>query len=190
MSVFSFSMPGPSTAARVAVLIDKGDEFLDKGMYREAILCFNKALKLEPNSDSAWNNKGVALEKMGRYEEALLCFERAYEINPSLELYRSNLKIELENLGRADEFKNYDKYVPKYVPGAPPYNRYNDPTLPGYNPNLRSNVNGLGNITSYCVQCKDKRKMKHVRQITMKNGGKALSGNCGICNTKMFKIGG
>lgn len=28
------------------------------------------------------------------------------------------------------------------------------------------------------------------KQITMKNGQKALSGTCPVCGTKMFKIGG
>jgi hypothetical protein len=32
--------------------------------------------------------------------------------------------------------------------------------------------------------------MKDEKQITMKNGQRALSGICPVCGTKMFKIGG
>ena len=32
--------------------------------------------------------------------------------------------------------------------------------------------------------------MEDEKQITMKNGPRALSGTCPVCGTKMFKIGG
>jgi hypothetical protein len=32
--------------------------------------------------------------------------------------------------------------------------------------------------------------MEDEKQITMKNGQRALSGTCPVCSTKMFKIGG
>jgi hypothetical protein len=43
---------------------------------------------------------------------------------------------------------------------------------------------------AYCVKCKAKREMKGEKQVTMKNGRKALSGTCTTCGTNMFKIGG
>jgi Zn finger protein HypA/HybF involved in hydrogenase expression len=43
---------------------------------------------------------------------------------------------------------------------------------------------------AYCVKCKTKRDMKDEKQVTMKNGQKALSGMCTTCGTKMFRIGG
>lgn len=32
--------------------------------------------------------------------------------------------------------------------------------------------------------------MKDAKEISMKNGRKALTGFCSVCKTKMFKIGG
>jgi hypothetical protein len=32
--------------------------------------------------------------------------------------------------------------------------------------------------------------MENEKQITMKNGQRAVSGTCPVCSTKMFKIGG
>ena len=43
---------------------------------------------------------------------------------------------------------------------------------------------------AYCVKCKAKREMKNPKEVTMKNGKKALTGTCSVCGTKMFKIGG
>jgi hypothetical protein len=45
-------------------------------------------------------------------------------------------------------------------------------------------------IQGYCMKCKTKREIKDPKQVTMKNGKKALSGTCEVCGTKMFKIGG
>jgi Zn finger protein HypA/HybF involved in hydrogenase expression len=43
---------------------------------------------------------------------------------------------------------------------------------------------------AYCVKCKSKRDMKNEKQVTMKNGRRAISGTCSVCGTKMFRIGG
>ena len=44
--------------------------------------------------------------------------------------------------------------------------------------------------SGYCVKCKAKREMKDPKNVTMKNGKKAVSGTCPVCGTKMFRIGG
>ena len=45
-------------------------------------------------------------------------------------------------------------------------------------------------MDAYCVKCKEKREMKAPKEVTMKNGKKAMTGSCSSCGTKMFKIGG
>ena len=49
-------------------------------------------------------------------------------------------------------------------------------------------------ITGYCVKCKTKREMTDPKEVTMKGkGGKtrmAMTGICGVCGTKMFRIMG
>jgi len=44
----------------------------------------------------------------------------------------------------------------------------------------------------YCVKCREKRKMVNAQEVTMnKPGGKtgrAMSGKCEKCGTKMFRI--
>jgi tetratricopeptide (TPR) repeat protein len=54
-----------------------GINFFNNGKYAEAILCFNKALQLNPGSSKSWYNKGLVLKKLGNYEEALFCYDQA-----------------------------------------------------------------------------------------------------------------
>ena len=44
-------------------------------------------------------------------------------------------------------------------------------------------------MQAYCVKCKEKRDMKNVKVVLMKNKRPAVQGECVECGTKMFKIG-
>ena len=45
-------------------------------------------------------------------------------------------------------------------------------------------------VEAYCVKCKAKREMNEAKQVTMKNGKKAMKGVCPQCGTGMYRIGG
>ena len=48
-----------------------------------ALTCFDRALDLDPRSETAWFSKGLALSDLGRSEEALACFNHILEhLNP------------------------------------------------------------------------------------------------------------
>ena len=55
-------------------------------------------------------------------------------------------------------------------------------------PTTNTSGSGLHNIEAYCVKCKRKEPMIDAKEITTKNGRKALSGKCAICSTKMMKF--
>jgi RNase P subunit RPR2 len=40
----------------------------------------------------------------------------------------------------------------------------------------------------YCVKCKSKKTMADSKEVTMKNGRKAVKGKCPDCGTGMYKI--
>ena len=44
-------------------------------------------------------------------------------------------------------------------------------------------------MEAYCVKCRTKREMKNVQQVTLKNGRPASQGVCGVCSTKIFRLG-
>ena len=41
---------------------------------------------------------------------------------------------------------------------------------------------------AYCVKCKGKKEMSDAKQVTMKNGRKAMKGKCPSCGTGMYCI--
>ena len=43
---------------------------------------------------------------------------------------------------------------------------------------------------AYCVKEKKTREMASSRQVTFKNGRKALQGKCSSCGTMLFRITG
>ncbi len=42
----------------------------------------------------------------------------------------------------------------------------------------------------YCVKCKATREISDAKEVTMKNGRKAMKGKCKKCGTGMYKIMG
>ena len=47
---------------------------MNLGNNEEAILCYNKAIQINPNYHQAYCNKGISLKNLGKDEEAVLCF--------------------------------------------------------------------------------------------------------------------
>ena len=45
-------------------------------------------------------------------------------------------------------------------------------------------------VEGYCVKCKAKKAIKDAKEVTMKNGRKAMKGKCPDCGTGMYRIMG
>ncbi len=43
-------------------------------------------------------------------------------------------------------------------------------------------------MEGYCVKCKTKREISEGKEVTMKNGRKAMKGKCPTCGTGMYRI--
>jgi len=43
---------------------------------------------------------------------------------------------------------------------------------------------------AYCVKCKSKKEMQEGKEVTMKNGRRAMKGKCPDCGTSLFRIMG
>ena len=57
--------------------------YLQRYRMKPIDICYDKAIKIDPNPADAWNNKGNALDKLKRYDESLICYDKAIEINPN-----------------------------------------------------------------------------------------------------------
>ena len=43
-------------------------------------------------------------------------------------------------------------------------------------------------MEAWCVKCKAKREISEGKEVTMKNGRKAMKGKCPKCGTGMYRI--
>jgi len=71
--------------------------------FREAWLCFQQALQVEPNCAELHNNCGVVLQCQEKLDEAAACFQRALQIEPRHVQSLTNLGNVFLKLGRLDE---------------------------------------------------------------------------------------
>ena len=99
--------PGPSPAAEQTSSkeVKFGIEVAEKGMWREALFRFQKAVEIDPNNPSARNNLAVALEQMGQFQEARQNYERALELRPDDLYIQQNYDLFRE----ADDKRNRKK---------------------------------------------------------------------------------
>jgi len=61
--------------------LNMGDAFFRQEKLPEAISCYDRAIKLNPNLPQAYQNIGEALKKQGKLEEATVYYRKAIELN-------------------------------------------------------------------------------------------------------------
>ena len=62
---------------------EKGDAFKARGKLKEAIQCYQKAIRKDPACAEAFNSLGNALQRQNKPEEALRCYQQAIRIKPN-----------------------------------------------------------------------------------------------------------
>ena len=62
---------------------NKGNALLIQKRYEEAIECYDKVIRLNPEDYHAWHNKGESLKELGRDDKAEECFAKAKELDES-----------------------------------------------------------------------------------------------------------
>ena len=82
--------------------------YLKKGMLKEAYRNLVKAVLLNPNKYTIYNNLGAVFEKLGNYESALQMLEIAIKLNPNNTIGFYNLGIALDKKG------DFGKAIPNY----------------------------------------------------------------------------
>ena len=75
--------------------VDFGIEVAQRGLWKEAIYRWERAIELDPTYAEAWNNLAIGFERAGRLGEALEAYENALDLEPN------NLTIE----------QNYDLFL-------------------------------------------------------------------------------
>jgi tetratricopeptide (TPR) repeat protein len=84
-------------------LFSEGNSLYRQGKYDEAIKTYDEVIRLDPNLEEAWNNKGVALDDQGKYDEAIKAYDEAIRLDPNLEEAWNNKGNALEVVGKTTE---------------------------------------------------------------------------------------
>jgi len=94
------------TAARLTLLLGKGQALLNEDQPEMALECYNEILQLDENHPEALVKKGATLERLKQDEEALRCYDRAIEADKTLTiayLYKGGVFNRLERYNEALE---------------------------------------------------------------------------------------
>ncbi len=73
-----------------------------RGLWREAVYRFERAVAIDPTYAEAYNNLAVAHEQDGMIDKARQAYEKALEIEPKNTLIRQNYELFLEIHDRAN----------------------------------------------------------------------------------------
>jgi tetratricopeptide (TPR) repeat protein len=96
-----------------------GNNLLDLGRYEDAIKCYDKALKIDPNEKDVLCNKGLSLQGLRKYDEAIVQFDEALKVDPKYVEALNAKGVCLSAQGMNEEaivqFDEALKVDPKYV---------------------------------------------------------------------------
>lgn len=73
--------------------VEFGITVAQRGLWREAIFRWERAVELDPTYASAYNNLGIAYENTGELDKAREAYERALELEPENVLIRQNYEL-------------------------------------------------------------------------------------------------
>jgi len=85
------SVPNRAPVAGFPADLNRSLEYYQAGQYPEAIVAAKEALKLNPNSEAAYNNIAVSYAGMKMWDEAIRNIHEALRIRPDFELAQNNL---------------------------------------------------------------------------------------------------
>jgi tetratricopeptide (TPR) repeat protein len=95
---------GTTEAARIRMLLGKGQSLLNLDQAEEALVCFDEALKLDTQNTEALVKKGAALERLRKLDEAVDCYDQAIAADDSMTiayLYKGGLFNRMERFNEA-----------------------------------------------------------------------------------------
>src|SRR4051812_31648016 len=70
-----------------------GIDVAQRGLWREAIYRWERAVQIDPNYAAAYNDLAVAYEHEGQLEKARQAYEKALELEPNNQQIRQNYEL-------------------------------------------------------------------------------------------------
>jgi tetratricopeptide (TPR) repeat protein len=114
----------------ISDLIQEGHLLLNASRFEEALISYDKVLKIDPRSVDALNGKGLILNQLGKYEEAITWFDKALIIDPDYIDAMYNKADALGELGRYEEAREWTDRALTLKPAIQNNYNSNDLLLP------------------------------------------------------------
>jgi Flp pilus assembly protein TadD len=73
--------------------VEFGINVAQRGLWREAIYRWEKAIEIDPKYAAAYNDLAIAYEHEGQLDKARKAYEKAIELSPSSEPIRQNYEL-------------------------------------------------------------------------------------------------
>ena len=73
--------------------VEFGIAVAQRGLWREAIYRWERAVAIDPTYAAAFNNLAVAYEHEGQFEKARVAYEKATELEPNNAMLRQNYDL-------------------------------------------------------------------------------------------------
>lgn|ERR1017187_6440268 len=70
--------------------VEFGWSVAEKGLWKEAMYRFLKAVEIDPTYAAAWNNLGITYEQAGQFEDAKKAYEKAVKLDPTNQYIHQN----------------------------------------------------------------------------------------------------
>ncbi len=99
--------------------LQKSNSANDENFVNRAIVCFERAIQIDPTYADAHCNLGSALIRQDRVKDAIIAYKEAIDIEPNFAQPYFNLGLLLNNIGKTDEaiacFQSAIELVPNWV---------------------------------------------------------------------------
>jgi len=73
--------------------VEFGIRVAQKGLWREAVYRWQRAVSIDPTYAAAYNNLAIAYEHEGDFDKARQAYEKATELDPSNMMIRQNFDL-------------------------------------------------------------------------------------------------
>jgi Flp pilus assembly protein TadD len=73
--------------------VEFGIKVAQKGLWREAIYRWERAVAIDPSYAAAYNNLAIAYEHEGQFEKARKAYDKAAELEPENAMIRQNFDL-------------------------------------------------------------------------------------------------
>ena len=91
---------------------ERGYELYTSGNHTEAAKAYSKAMELSPQSENAYNNRGIAYANLGDYQQAIEDYNKAIKLNPKFTDAYYNRGVAYSSFGDYQQaIEDYNKAI-------------------------------------------------------------------------------